>query len=266
MFVWTFWEPKDKIPYYLQLCMQTVKQFLPEATYIILDYSNIDQFLDVKRTFGFNLFSNKLKLMHVADCIRVAILEEFGGVWIDVDTILTSPNAKKFFIEDKERRLVSFGTNSYPGGIVVNAFLNSVSNTPFLNRSKTYIRELLYNLNTHTNDINTFYFNKIFFESYIQDHPNEFKLYPLELARPDFVYCKDSDKRSAFEDYYLYHSFCLEDIEQDICMLFNSQVPEYIKNLSKEKFFELDCTLTNILAELLDIRLPESRVKLERPT
>ncbi len=79
MFVYTFWEPHDQIPYYLQLCMETWKKFLPNATIVLLDYKNIGDFIDVRET-GLKLFSDKITLQVVSDAIRVAILAKHGGV------------------------------------------------------------------------------------------------------------------------------------------------------------------------------------------
>ncbi len=41
MQIYTFWEPRDRMPYYIQLCIETWKKFLPEAEITILDFSNV---------------------------------------------------------------------------------------------------------------------------------------------------------------------------------------------------------------------------------
>ena len=53
--IFTFWEPKEKIPAYIKLCMQTWEKFLPEYEVIVVDYSNIYEYLG-KNFFG--LFFN----------------------------------------------------------------------------------------------------------------------------------------------------------------------------------------------------------------
>ena len=35
--IFTFWEPKDRMPEYLQLCIETWKKFLPDYKINILD-------------------------------------------------------------------------------------------------------------------------------------------------------------------------------------------------------------------------------------
>ena len=84
--IFTFWEPKEKIPGFLRLCIKTWKKFLPEYQIIILDYRKTKKFL------GEKLFSQiicqNMSLMVQSDAIRVAILNKFGGLWIDADTII----------------------------------------------------------------------------------------------------------------------------------------------------------------------------------
>ena len=41
--LFTFWEPKEKMPAYIRLCMQTWKKFLPECEVVLLDYSNLEE-------------------------------------------------------------------------------------------------------------------------------------------------------------------------------------------------------------------------------
>ena len=51
-YIFTFWEPRGKIPGYLNLCIKTWTKFLPEYIVIILDYNKAKEYL------GETLFSN----------------------------------------------------------------------------------------------------------------------------------------------------------------------------------------------------------------
>ena len=112
LFVYTFWEPREKIPFYLRLCMETWKKFLPNATIVTLNYKNISEFLDV-RELGLNLFSDRrFSFMHVSDALRVALLAKRGGVWLDIDTIILSSDAEKYFLPDKKHRTIFSATRT----------------------------------------------------------------------------------------------------------------------------------------------------------
>ena len=41
-YIFTFWEPRDKLSGYLKLCMETWKETLPNYSIILLDYSNLE--------------------------------------------------------------------------------------------------------------------------------------------------------------------------------------------------------------------------------
>ena len=91
--IFAFWEPKNDIPPYLKLCMATWKKFLPEYELILLDYSNIWEYID-KKTFDNILY--KFNYAQQADCLRCALLEKYGGIWFDLDTVITTEEFKNF--------------------------------------------------------------------------------------------------------------------------------------------------------------------------
>ena len=72
--IFTFWEPKEKIPGYLSLCIMTWQKFLPGYKIVILDYKKVKSFLGIK--FFSNIICNNMSLMVQTDAIRVAILHK----------------------------------------------------------------------------------------------------------------------------------------------------------------------------------------------
>lgn len=80
--------------------MATWKKFLPEYEIILLDYSNVQDYID-KKTFDGLLFKD-FRYAQQADCLRCALLEKYGGIWFDLDTIITSEDFKKFLEIDSE--------------------------------------------------------------------------------------------------------------------------------------------------------------------
>ena len=106
MRIWTFWEPRDKMPAYLQLCMRTWQKFLPDAQITLLDYSNIREYVDIDE-YDQSLYSGNFRLDQIADALRALLLEKHGGVWLDVDTIILKSSARKYF---------ELKTSKYRGG------------------------------------------------------------------------------------------------------------------------------------------------------
>jgi|SRR6056297_1692205 len=95
MYVWTYWENSIKtkrVPPLIELCLETMKTHLKSCNLVILDESNIGEYIDIEYDF------DKLKLYrfpkYVSKIIaktsyyRIKLLKEYGGVWFDADTIL----------------------------------------------------------------------------------------------------------------------------------------------------------------------------------
>lgn len=91
--IFTFWEPSRYIPGYLQLCINTWKKNIPNITITILNYSNLHQFLN--SSIRSKILCKEMTLPIQADAIRVAILEKYGGIWMDMDIIITNYNFLK---------------------------------------------------------------------------------------------------------------------------------------------------------------------------
>ncbi len=106
--IFTFWEPQENMPGYLQLCIETWKKFLPDYKINILNYRIISDYLD-KDTYDFDKLK-QFSLPKQADAIRCALLNKFGGIWLDADTIILS---------DKFRELVDFICSNYDFSMLV---------------------------------------------------------------------------------------------------------------------------------------------------
>lgn len=93
--IFAFWEPHEKLPAYLALCMKTWKKFLPEYEIHLLDYKTINRWLSASEK---KLFTgpSRCPLSMQADIYRALLLAKHGGLWLDCDTIITSEKAAKF--------------------------------------------------------------------------------------------------------------------------------------------------------------------------
>ncbi len=256
MFVYTFWEPREAIPYYLQLCMETWKKNLPNATIVVLDYKNIGELLDV-RELGLNLFSGKLPLMLIADAIRVALLAKHGGVWLDLDTIVLSRDAEKYFLPDKKHRTVFFGDPKTK--IPRICFINTPPGAVCMNLWREYVREKIWNLNDAT-PVNWDFLGNSFIDDYAKKFPDEIKIIDKNIVMPDSIPNVDTDTQiRTYCDFYFGNSLHLTDINADMLLLHNSWTLPFFLQLPREEFFNFDCTMVNILAEALEIKLPPAR-------
>ncbi len=87
--IFTFWEPRSNMPAYIRLCLDTWKKHLAGYEVVMLDYANLHEYLPPKDIES--ILSKSMTLAKQSDCIRAALLARHGGIWLDADTIITSP-------------------------------------------------------------------------------------------------------------------------------------------------------------------------------
>jgi hypothetical protein len=106
-YVWTYWENKSgrSKPYaHIQLCFETMLKHYNKYNFIILNPETIKQYLPNIRTD-----LNNLMIAQKVDYYRVALLETYGGIWVDADTIALRDLDEVFDKLDNGYDFVGFG-------------------------------------------------------------------------------------------------------------------------------------------------------------
>ena len=119
--VFTFWEPKDRMISYLRLCLKTWERNLSGWQVIVLDHSNLSEYIGAD-TYDIPALK-RLTLNQQKDALQFAIHNRLGGVFTDADTIAVAdlaPVAAR--LADTE--LILFGLHmgfsaGRPGGTIV---------------------------------------------------------------------------------------------------------------------------------------------------
>lgn len=104
--VWLFWENRvgQKTPTYIKLCHESVKKNCTDLDVTILTNKNIERYLPDLRDLS------RLSLPHQADYIRLAILQKYGGMWIDSD-IIVYKSLQNLINKLQTQDFVGFGCN-----------------------------------------------------------------------------------------------------------------------------------------------------------
>ena len=251
MKIFTFWEPKENLPAYLKLCMNTWKKNIPNAEIILLDKQSIADFIDLD-FYGPELFSGKFSLPMIADALRALLLYKHGGLWLDCDTIITSPkfvdliDLKK---NDKESYDCSFFGNEQSRNTSISVIYAQKGAELFerwTNKCKDNIKNYK---NIGANQWS--YLGNYCIDDYIKKNVSKVKIidmktnhshaemiigYGPEFYRSFYFKCNKVDK----------------DLHKDTkaLLLHNSWTPPEFKTMSENDFLESGCTLSNILAVL----------------
>lgn len=224
--IFTFWE--GKMPAYIKMCLDTWK-----FPFVILNYDNLWEYT--------HLPIDKLKrfwLAQISDCVRVHVLRDNGGYWLDADTIMLSDRLPEETIMGyPETRINTCGyLHTEPHMQMFEewaAYQDKIINGP---DGKRY-------WGTFANE---------FSDQYLNNHL-EVPIGDVERCWPEtYLVDGDAPRMQKYKYFYFEQSYKLSDIkETDMIMLHNSWTPKWYKDLSEEDVLASQCTLSNILKVLL---------------
>ena len=267
--IFTFWEPRRKIPGYLQLCIDTWKKFIPEYEIKILDYQTTKEYL------GEELFSNiickDMSLPIQADAIRVAILNKYGGIWMDTDTIILNGD---FIKKLKNFDLVMTGDNKFEQQDI--GFIYSSNNSSLL---KIWLNEIIINIKKYkqiiynksiTESWNTSlkivkkwnYLGNGIIDKYLKNITNN-NFFRIDRNKLIIFPERKFYKNSSINNIGKYRLFYFGKKEPEIVLnetkymilLHNSWTPKKYKNMSKIEFLKQDILLSKLLSKILEKKL-----------
>ena len=228
MELFTFWE--GEMPSYIKLCLETW-----HFPHIILNYKNLNEYTncDVKP-----LIQRGFSLAQIADFVRVHVLRDSGGYWLDTDTIILKdelPQAN--ILGELEKKTNTIG------------FLHTEKESNMYKEWATFQEKVVPDprapgrWSCMGND---------FTDKYLMNHL-EIKVDSITPYWPEtYMINGDMPRMRKYEKFYFNSSYHLSDIkETSMLMLHNSWTPTYYKKFTKEGVLSQTCTLSNILNEVL---------------
>lgn len=227
--IYTFWE--GKMPAYIKLCMQTWKH-----DYTMLTYDNLNQYTDLP----IDKLRKHFTLPQVADIVRVHVLRDNGGYWLDTDTIMITdelPTENMMgFVEERTNTIGYLYTEAHSD--MFEAWANY--------QDHIMKRADLGNI-TLTWDI----VGNRFTDPYVMNYRN---ISICDVSNKWAETYMIDDLMSRYDKYrklYFGTSYKLSDFKPtNMLMLHNSWTPQWYKDIAtKEEVLSEACTLSNILRE-----------------
>lgn len=258
--LFTFWEPKEKMPAYIRLCMQTWKKFLPECEVVLLDYSNLEEWLgkDVYDEILFRDFS----LPKQADAIRCALLKKYGGLWLDADTILTSPQVKDYLMIDSELVMISKHL----------AFIKANNNSKIIadwynqiQYNLKFYKDVKYQNNAVQKILHPRRYRRVENWDYLGNYilhkmlktKNKKKFFSIDRmeinALPELNNKNNDNLVENYQNFYFENDYSQDVIKntKGIILLHNSWTPQQFLQMNEEEFLSRNNTLSNVLKKVL---------------
>lgn len=225
--LFTFWE--GDLPVYIEKCIDTW-----HGPYIqtFLNYRNLKQYTD------FDIESAKrFSLPQIADCVRVHVLRDNGGYWLDADTIMLSD------------KLPTENIMGYPDSRTHTiGFLHTEKDSEMYREWAAYQDKIIADPNsTHRWNI----MGNAFTDDYIRDH-EEITIHPIAMSWAETYMIQGTRSRRAKYEHLYFNETCTlnEFLPTDLLMLHNSWTPDWYKWMTENEFMNDNHTLSNILKEL----------------
>lgn len=229
--IYTFWE--GVLPDYLKLCMETWK-----FPYVVLNYGNLTQYTDK--------IPEKIKqltLPKIADYVRVHVLRDNGGIWLDTDTIMLSGKLPDECI---------LGNNIERKNTI--SFLKTEAHSDFFESWAAFQDQMLDRIPVSKIDITPWdIMGNRFTDNYLKAH-KDIQIGKLEQNWPETYILKEELSRTQqYQKFYFYSNFTLNEVKDktNMLMLHNSWTPSWYKNLSCDDVLNQKCTLSNMLREII---------------
>jgi len=223
--IFTFWE--GTMPEYIRLCMKTWR-----FPFTLLNYGNLGDYTDLPADQHLKRFP----LAQVADCVRVHVLRDQGGYWLDADTIM---------LDDK---LPDADIAGYPDARTNTiGFLRTEKGSEMFCRWAEHQDGILRSSDTPVlwsamgND---------FTDQYVREH-KEIRIYPVgDSWAETYMIPGKAARQYKYSRLYFDEKYHLSDLRPTcMLMLHNSWTPQWYKGLTEEQILASDCTMSNVIKE-----------------
>lgn len=187
--IWRYWHQGwDNAPFPLKYCTESVQHYAPDWKIVDLDCKSVKDYIDIPK----ELERADFPLATLSDLIRIKLLDQYGGVWID-STVFLNRNLTEFlqplqgdffcFWRWKEKRTMSSWflaakKGSYIARKTADRFAQTITSAEFLEQNCIYF-------NKWRGSPNYFIFHRIF--NSLSETDNSFgeivKAMPFEYSK-----------------------------------------------------------------------------------
>jgi hypothetical protein len=88
-FLW--WQGKDQMPPIVQTCYQTLIKYSNNHIVYLVTKDNFREFVSIPDYILKKVNKKNISLTHLSDVLRICLLYEHGGLWIDASVLLIGP-------------------------------------------------------------------------------------------------------------------------------------------------------------------------------
>lgn len=96
--IWYFWlQGEDNLPPIPKLCLQSIRKHANGHEVIVLTADNYKEYVNIPDTLIEMYRAGRIKAAHFADILRVNLLAQQGGLWLDATMLVTNDLPQEIF-------------------------------------------------------------------------------------------------------------------------------------------------------------------------
>lgn len=96
--IWFFWlQGEDKLPLIPRLCLESIRKHANGHKVQVLSDENYAEFVQIPANLIEKYHAGRIKAAHFADILRVNILAQQGGLWLDATMLVTEDLPQSIF-------------------------------------------------------------------------------------------------------------------------------------------------------------------------
>lgn len=90
--IWIFWmQGIEQAPSLVQACVESVRRYAPDFEVRVLDEHTIHDYVTIPPIILHRLEHGQMSRTSFSDYLRVSLLAEHGGIWMDATVLMTAP-------------------------------------------------------------------------------------------------------------------------------------------------------------------------------
>lgn len=95
--IWQFWwQGSSDMPQIVKACVNSVRAENPDLRHVLITEKNFEKFVDIPAYIIDKLHMGKISVTHFSDILRMLLLSQQGGIWLDA-TVFCSGSLNKSF-------------------------------------------------------------------------------------------------------------------------------------------------------------------------
>lgn len=138
--IWQYWQQGiENAPLLVKRCLESTQRFHPDKKINVLNYNNIADYVEIPSKYYDMLNNGKMHSAFFSDILRIYLLAQYGGTWVDATIFFTGriPDdifESEFFVFSKnpkddplENNMSNYFIHSKPGTITVAAIRHALN-------------------------------------------------------------------------------------------------------------------------------------------